>query len=243
MASSRLTPQHWDDLPFGEVLQAEIETTLAPWWPRIFGYHLLKVGCLSSQINSLQCSINRHFSLFDGEGSNIQADPHYLPLQQNSIDAVVSCFLLDFEQDPYQILREFDRVLINSGYVFIVGFNPISPAFVGKILPKYQGKLPWSGQFFMPSRVKDWLGLLGYQVLADERLMHHSLLGPVSRNNQTPWWQKTLANWLPSTGSVYVIVARKMTVPLTPVKDKAKVSAPNWSTAPSAGRTGLSKSK
>lgn len=243
MASSRLTPQHWDDLPFGEVLQAEIETTLAPWWPRIFGYHLLKVGCLSSQINSLQCSINRHFSLFDGEGSNIQADPHYLPLQQNSIDAVVSCFLLDFEQDPYQILREFDRVLINSGYVFIVGFNPISPAFVGKILPKYQGKLPWSGQFFMPSRVKDWLGLLGYQVLADERLMHHSLLGPVSRNNQTPWWQKTLANWLPSTGSVYVIVARKMTVPLTPVKDKTKVSAPNWSTAPSAGRTGLSKSK
>ncbi|MDD8058004.1 methyltransferase domain-containing protein [Shewanella metallivivens] len=243
MASSRLTPQHWDDLPFGEVLQAEIETTLAPWWPRIFGYHLLKVGCLSSQINSLQCSINRHFSLFDGEGSNIQADPHYLPLQQNSIDAVVSCFLLDFEQDPYQILREFDRVLINSGYVFIVGFNPISPAFVGKILPKYQGKLPWSGQFFMPSRVKDWLGLLGYQVLADERLMHHSLLGPVSRNNQTPWWQKILANWLPSTGSVYVIVARKMTVPLTPVKDKTKVSAPNWSTAPSAGRTGLSKSK
>ncbi|HBF48268.1 MAG TPA: methyltransferase type 11, partial [Shewanella frigidimarina] len=34
-------------------------------------------------------------------------------------------------------------------------------------------------------------------------------------------------------------VARKMTTPLTPIKDKSKVKAPNWSTAPSAGRNGL----
>jgi len=242
VANSTLVPQHWHDLPFGDILQAEIEAALAPWWPRIFGYHLLKVGALSSQINSLQCSIARHFSLFDGHGANIQADPHYLPVQQHTIDAVVSCFLLEFEQNPYQILREFDRVLISSGYVFIVGFNPVSPVFAGKILPKYQSKLPWNGQFFMPSRVKDWLGLLGYQVLADERLMHHSLLGPVGRQAEhQPWWQKSLANWLPSTGSVFVIVARKLTVPLTPIKDKSKINAPTWSTAPSAGRTSLSK--
>ncbi|MBB1438895.1 hypothetical protein H5202_09455 [Shewanella sp. SG41-4] len=99
----------------------------------------------------------------------------------------------------------------------------------------------------MPSRVKDWLGLLGYKVLADERLMYHSLLGQrglnipnqLRKSQQAPLWQKSIANWLPSTGSVYLIVARKMTVPLTPIKDKSKVKAPKWSTAPSAGRTGL----
>ncbi|MGP1720126.1 methyltransferase domain-containing protein [Shewanella frigidimarina] len=242
-----LKPLIWQDLPFGELLQAEIEAKLAPWWPRIFGYHFLKAGALSSQLNSLHCNIARHFSVYDGSDANIQADPHHLPVQQSAIDAVLSCFLLEFESDPYQILREFDRVLISSGYIFIVGFNPISPAFIGKILPKYQTKLPWNGQFFMPSRVKDWLGLLGYKVLADERLMYHSLLGQrgvstpnqPSKPQQAPLGQKSIANWLPSTGSVYLIVARKMTTPLTPIKDKSKVKAPNWSTAPSAGRNGL----
>ncbi|WP_137226950.1 class I SAM-dependent methyltransferase [Shewanella sp. MEBiC00475] len=244
-----LKPLIWQDLPYGELLQAEIEAKLAPWWPRIFGYHLLKVGALSSQLNSLQCNIARHFSVYDGVGASIQADTHYLPIQQNSIDAVLSCFLLEFESDPYQILREFDRVLIKSGYIFIIGFNPISPAFIGKILPKYQTQLPWDGQFFMPSRVKDWLGLLGYQVLADERFMYHSLLGQRGANMsyqankpyQSSWWQKSIATWLPSTGSVYLIVARKMTIPLTPIKDKAKLKTPNWSPAPSAGRSGLTQ--
>ena len=237
MTDSMLKPLVWQDLPFGEMLQAEIETELAAWWPRVFGYHLLKVGSLSSQLNSLHCNIARHFSVYDGLGASIQADPHYLPVQQSTIDTVLSCFLLEFEQDPYQILREFDRVLIRSGYIFIVGFNPISPAFIGKILPKYQTQLPWNGQFFMPTRVKDWLGLLGYQVLADERLIFHSLLGSQTKVlHQPPWWQKSIAHWLPSSGSVYLIVARKLTSPLTPIKDKSKIKAPNWSTAPSASR-------
>ncbi|MGX9459690.1 methyltransferase domain-containing protein [Shewanella sp. A14] len=237
-----LKPLMWHDLPFGELMQAEIEAKLAPWWPRIFGYHLLKVGALSGQLNSLHCNIARHFSIYDDISASIQADPHHLPIQQSSIDAVLSCFLLEFESDPYQILREFDRVLISSGYIFIVGFNPISPAFIGKILPKYQTTLPWNGQFFMPSRVKDWLGLLGYQVLADERFMYHSLLGQrVDNSPHQAFWQKSMANWLPSTGSVYLIVARKLTVPLTPIKDKSKVKAPNWSTAPTASRSGLTQ--
>ncbi|RPA36167.1 methyltransferase domain-containing protein [Shewanella vesiculosa] len=246
-----LKPLIWQDLPFGELLQTEIEAKLAPWWPRIFGYHLLKVGALSGQVNSLSCSITRHFSVYDATNASIQADPHHLPIQQSAIDTVLSCFLLEFESDPYQILREFDRVLISSGYIFIVGFNPVSPAFIGKILPKYQTQLPWSGQFFMPSRVKDWLGLLGYQVLADERLMYHSLLGQGADNRghqakkspQTPLWQKSIANWLPSTGSVYLIVARKMTTPLTPIKDKSKIKAPTWSPAPTAGRSGLTNTQ
>lgn len=56
--------------------------------------------------------------------------------------------LLEFETDPYKLLRETDRVLISGGYLFIIGFNPLSPAFMGKLLPRYQQKLPWSGRFY-----------------------------------------------------------------------------------------------
>lgn len=231
-------PYQWHQLPCGDEIQLAVEQQLANWWPRIFGYHLLKLGPLSHQVSSLHCNIARHFSIHDGEGASIIADPHHLPLNSGSMDAVLMSFLIEFEQDPYRLLREVDRVMISGGYIFICGFNPVSTAFVGKLLPKYQTKLPWSGQFFMPARVKDWLGLLGYQILQDERFIYHPLIGDIT---QGTWWQNRVERWLPGIGSVYLIVARKMESPLTPIREKKKARAPQWAPASTAGRTGHSK--
>lgn len=230
------TPMIWQDFACGEYIESELNLALKSWWPRLFGYHLLKLGPLSSAINSLHCQINYHFSLYQDSKASIYASPKHLPIQQNCIDAVLMTALLEYESDPYQILREVDRVIVSGGYVIIAGFNPISPAFFGKLMPEYQSELPWSGHFYMPSRVKDWLGLLGYQVLTDERLVYHHLL------TQCPskfGWHNRLQNWLPSTGGMYLIVARKLDSPYTLIRDKQKIKAPNWSTAPSAGRSGL----
>ncbi len=231
-------PQQWHQLPCGDEIQLAVEQRLASWWPRIFGYHLLKLGPLSHQISSLNCNISRHFSIHEEEGASIIADPHHLPLQSGSMDAVLMSFLIEFEQDPYRLLREVDRVMICGGYIFICGLNPVSTAFAGKLLPKYQTQIPWSGQFFMPARVKDWLGLLGYQILQDERFIYHPLIGDI---NQGSWWQNRLERWLPGIGSVYLIVARKMDSPLTPIREKKKARAPQWAQASTAGRTGHSK--
>lgn len=86
--------------------------------------------------------------------------------------------------------------------------------------------------------MKDWLGLLGYQVLADERLLYHHLMSDIVVDSI---WQHALQAWLPSSGSVYIIVARKMESPLTPIHEKQKVRQPNWATAPSAGRNSHAK--
>ena len=144
--------------------------------------------------------------------------------------------LLEFETDPYKILREVDRIIVSGGYIIIAGYNPISLAFLGKLLPKYQSNPPWNGNFFMPSRVKDWLNLLGYQIYGDERCVYDHLLSSASCSSSI---QIALEKWLPSTGSMYLIVAKKMDSPFTPIKDKQKVRAPNWSTAPTAGRAGM----
>ncbi|WP_076536328.1 class I SAM-dependent methyltransferase [Shewanella sp. UCD-KL21] len=231
-------PQSWQELPCGDEIQLALEQKLTDWWPRIFGYHLLKLGALSAQVSSLHCNIARHFSIHDAQGASIQADPHHLPLQTSTMDAVLMSFLMEFEHDPYRLLREVDRVMISGGYIFVCGFNPVSTAFMGKLLPKYQTQLPWCGQFFMPARVKDWLGLLGYQILQDERFIYHPLLGQM---NQGRWWQNRLEKWLPGVGSVYLIVARKMESPLTPIREKRKARTRQWATAPTAGRAGHSK--
>ncbi|WP_394201926.1 class I SAM-dependent methyltransferase [Shewanella waksmanii] len=223
----------WQDLPNGIVIQESIEERLAPWWPKVFGYHMLSIGPLSQQIEKPQLPIGKEFSLAPKSLVSVVGDYHHLPIQSSSIDAIVSSFLLEFDSDPYQLLRESDRVLIAGGYLFIIGFNPLSPVFTGKLFPAYQTKVPWCGHFFRPSRVKDWLGLLGYQVLADERLLYHHLMTEVHVGSI---WQHALEAWLPSSGSVYIIVARKLESPLTPIQEKQKVRQPNWATAPTAGR-------
>ncbi|WP_220767480.1 class I SAM-dependent methyltransferase [Shewanella sp. MBTL60-007] len=230
-----LKPYHWSELPNGPVIRESVEQTLSPWWPRIFGYYLLSLGPLSHKMAKTGVGINRKYSLFDEAQADIEGDYCQLPIQNASIDAVVMNFLLEFEADPYRLLREVDRVLISGGHLVITGFNPLSPMFFGKMLPKHQQEIPWCGRFFMPSRVKDWLGLLGYQVVADERILHHHLLGDVKVGNI---WSHALKSWLPSSGSVYVLVAKKLESPLTPIQVKRKVKRPNWSTAPSASRTG-----
>ena len=233
--STELKPEQWSDLPNGEALQQAVAKQLEDWWPRVFGYHLLKLGSLSAELSSMASPVAHHFSLSPSKGASIEGDFCHLPLQNAAIDAVVMSLLLEFEPDPYRILRETDRVLIAGGYLFIVGFNPLSPVFLGKLWPKYQDCLPWNGRFFMPSRVRDWLGLLGYQVVGDERLVYHPLMGDF---NQGKFFQQSLASWLPSAGSMYLIVARKLESPLTPIRDKRKVRQTNWTTAPTAGRSG-----
>lgn len=229
-----LKPETWQDLPNGEALQAAVARQLDYWWPRVFGYHLLKLGPLSAELSSMDSPVAHHFSLSPAQPASIEGDFCHLPLQNGVIDSVIMSLLLEFELDPYRILRETDRVLIAGGYLFIVGFNPLSPVFLGKMWPKYQAQLPWCGRFFMPARVRDWLGLLGYQIVSDERLVYHPLMGELSQGR---FLQQRLASWLPSTGSLYLIVARKLEFPLTPIKDKRKARQPQWSAAPTAGRS------
>lgn len=232
--SCKTKPDTWDDIPNGEVLARSVDAYMSTWFPRLFGYHFLKLGPLAAQMDSMKCSISHHFSMVDSPSATLCGDYTHLPLQNASIDAIAMQLLLEFEDDPYRILRETDRVLISGGYLFIVGINPLSTAFIGKLLPRYQNSLPWNGRFFTPSRVRDWLGLLGYQIVCDERSVYHSMIGTMA---QQSIWQESLAAWLPSAGSLYIIGARKLESPLTPIQAKRKVRQPQWSAAPTAGRS------
>ena len=37
-------PNSWQALPNGKVIKEAIEHELSFWWPKFFGYHLLKLG-------------------------------------------------------------------------------------------------------------------------------------------------------------------------------------------------------
>jgi len=130
---------------------------------------------------------------------------------------------LEFSLDPHHVIREANRVLIPNGYLVLTGFNPLSLAGLNRILPYRRSQTPWNEHFFTPMRVKDWLHLMGFEILADQRCLHSGLTGKVSKDSLQGNWHNFAKNYLPALGSVYVIVAKKRVLPLTPIKPKWQI--------------------
>lgn len=224
--SQNSPPYIWQQFPQGEFIRSQIEAAMAPYLERVFGYHLLKIGDLSTQINTSASPIKHQVAVASHPYlGGVVADIDDLPFAQNSVDGCILTQSLEYHDDPHHILRETHRVLIAGGTIIITGFNPISFCGAARIWPFNYKRLPWSGRFFTPARVKDWLDLLGFEVLADERFIYNSLSSSpgISRFE---WWGSACSKYLSSFGSVYLLVARKRVLPLTPIK-------PKWQRRPS----------
>lgn len=200
-------PVSWSDIPFGDQYRQALENQLRPWWPKMFGFHLLKLGHLSTEIQTKECLISHQFNVGENDPRfNLIAEPSALPFIENSIDACLMSHCLAYSHDPHWILREVDRVLMDDGWLIITGFNPFSLAGIAKLIPVIRKQQPYCSRFFPSVRVFDWLSLLNYEVL------YH-------RNCQViPWVnvERRINKSLGGIGVLSVIVARKRTYPLTP---------------------------
>jgi hypothetical protein len=65
--------------------------------------------------------------------------------------------------------------------------------------------------------VRDWLQLLGFEVLYEQRLFCSSMLSDTDSPSAVRAWAD---QYLSLFGAAYVMVARKRTLPLTPIKPK-----------------------
>jgi len=222
-------PNSWKALSQGEQIRVELENACAPLVERIFGYHFVRLGSLSSDINIPNCSIKHVVNITDveHEKTSVRGISRELPLQQNSVDAFLLAAELDFAQDPHQILREVNRAITANGQLIIAGFNPYSLAGVLKYLPINRENLLHQGRFFTSARIKDWLQLLGFEIVEQEYVMYSSLFAnkrflPASK------LQLFCKRYLPAFSSMYILVARKREIPLSTIKPKWKVKKPNF---------------
>jgi|TARA_B110000196_G_C21135654_1_gene660940 SAM-dependent methyltransferase len=217
-------PTSWQNLPNGELIVANINQTLAPWWPKFFGYHLLKIGALSGEIDSSQSPIKHQLTLSEqAQKCNLVGDIDDLPLLEHSVDVCVLLHALEFSLDPHHVVREANRVLIPNGYLVITGFNPFSLAGLNQFIPYRRNKTPWNERLFSPMRVKDWLHLMGFEIQLDKRFLHSTLARQVTQGVISNHWHNIASRYFPSLGSVYVIVAKKRVLPLTPIKAKWQI--------------------
>jgi SAM-dependent methyltransferase len=165
-----------------------------------------------------------------------------LPFAAQSLDLLVLPHALEFADDPHQVLREAERVLIPEGQLIITGFNPaslwgarqaIGRAFDAPFLPK-------AGQFLPLPRLKDWLKLLGFEV-------HRGRFGCYRPPFRSYKWLERFSfmeqagdRWWSVCGAIYMVSAIKR-VPgmrlIGAIKKERKPAAAQL--APTAQRSGV----
>ena len=215
----------WFESPLGkELLNAEAES-LDDVLGDLFGYHLLQVGC-PGKLNLARASRTlRQFSV-DLEYSSSEcgaclAEPEYLPILSDCIDVAILPHTLEFCADPYQTLREIDRVLIAEGHLVICGFNPMSHWGVRRFVER-KGRAPWSGRFLRLGVLREWLSVLGFEL---RRVEHFFYAPPLSKPKLAKPFtlldRSGLRRW-PILAGGYLILARKRVSTITPIK-------PRWS--------------
>jgi len=236
----------WFGSPSGVRLEGVEKAILRRFVEDLFGYYLVNIENYVDKSNHLDsCSIRNKFSLnvFPAdENADLYALGEQLPLQSDSLDAVVLRHILDFAVDPQRVLREVERILIPEGRVLIVGFNPLSLWGVWRLFLRWRGRVPWCGHFLSYRRVADWLGLLGFDI---EYTDVAAFAPPVPEK-----WQRRLGFlerlgrriW-PMLAGVYVIRAVKRVSTVTPVGQRwqgLRVLSPGGVVEPSA-RDGLTQ--
>jgi SAM-dependent methyltransferase len=209
-----LTPiTDWLQLSNGQYLQAQTQQLVNNAISHCFGYHLLKLGQLSTQLKTDKCPIRHQINCAEnGPDIGLRSDLNHLPFQDSTIDLCILVHELDFSSDPHQLLREIDRVLTLDGTLIISGYNPYS-LFGCKTLLTPQDN--HTARLFAPNRVIDWLHLLGFEI---KQKQHFDYISPQPKTHLSKLIESIGQRYFSFFCSVYFIVAKKQCTPMTPIK-------------------------
>jgi SAM-dependent methyltransferase len=211
-----------------ECERRELDEVLA----NLFGYYLVQVGT-AMDAYLLEASRIRHQVIVDNAWpvepcralpvhvASLCGKPHGLPVQSDSVDVVLLPHTLEFTPSPHEVLREAERVLVAEGHVVILGFNPWSLWGLWRLLRRRRRQhVPWHGAFRGMYRLKDWLSLLGFDIVQAHTYFYRPPLQHVVMMRRLEWFERLGRRWWPFLGGAYLIVAKKRVTTLTPIKPR-----------------------
>ena len=211
--------RRWLDSPPGRYLlaweQAQLDVAVAD----VFGYHALQCG--EPAIDALRANRMPHRFAALMPDDPLPVDPartalrmehaEELPFDTQSLDLVVLPHVLEFAQDPHQVLREVDRVLRPEGRLIVTGFNPVSLWGLRHLLPAgvVAPFVPRAGHLIGVPRLRDWCKLLSF----DTERARYGCWRPPCRTqlwlDRTRFLERAGDRWWPICGAVYLVAATK----------------------------------
>lgn len=219
---------HWQKLrafwssPLGQIFINTEQAFIKKNIDNLFGYHLLLLGepqfinCVLDTAILHRVWIHTEISKQENN-SPLRARQDKLPILGDSIDLVYLAHCLEFSNNPHEILREAYRVLIPEGHVLICGFNPWSFWGVWRYGVRYLNQVPWDGRFISVARLKDWLALLGFDVVQIQKCFFRPPIKNVLWLQRLSWLEKVGSLCMPFFGGDYIVIARKRVEVLTPI--------------------------
>jgi SAM-dependent methyltransferase len=205
------------------VLEAE-KKFLSSLLANYYGKQALLIGTPHQQV-LLKSSVVPHHVLLSPllshvhrkDTASIESELNELPIASGSIDLVVLPHILEYYDNPRQLLAESCRIVKPEGHIVICGFNPYSLWGIRWLLSNKKN-VPWSGNFIKPTLAKAWLALADFKLIKQTTLFYRP---PMSYEKL---YQKLkFMEWLGRKlhlpwGGVYVLVAQAKVIPLTPIK-------------------------
>ncbi len=205
--SNHHTFSDWLGSTYGQYLlereQAFFDQSVAD----VFGFHAMQLGL--PEYDLLRSSrIPLRVTAGAAPGVQVALDVDELPFASDSLDLVLLPHVLEFTEHPHEILREVERALLPGGHVIITGFNPRSLWGLRRAMGA-KHEYPWCGKFIALPRIKDWLALLGFEVVAGRFACYAPPLANPAWLGRLRFMEPAGDRWWAVCGGVYFLKAVK----------------------------------
>lgn len=213
------TEQTWLQTPLGEYLLEQEQALFDGAVADLFGFNAVQMGM--PEVDLLRnCRIPFRIRAASQGNVMLRCDSEQLPFAAASADLLLLPHVLEFSAHPHNTLREAERILLPEGHLVLSGFNPLSLWGVRRLLGKDK-VFPWQGRFVPLLRIKDWLALLGFEVVAGRMGCYAPPLHKESWLQRSRFMDGAGDRWWPMLGGVYFLVAKKRVVGMRLIR-------PNW---------------
>ncbi len=216
----------WLAGPFGRLLIEAERRQLAAALEDVFGVHCIQIGHWGPPDSFLPLARIPRRGLVAEPGARGDCVSHAasLAIQTLSVDAVLLPHTLEYEPEPHEVLREVERVLVGEGHVLILGFEPGGPWALRHYVSR-QGFPPGLTRLLSRGRLRDWLRLLGFDVVEIRRFVHVLPVEALSSGAFARGLERVGGRLDGRLGSVYLLKARKRVYSMTPIRPRRR-SAP-----------------
>lgn len=222
------TPQ-WLRTPLGERVHALERKLLSEALSQVFGWQLLQIGewggsdaLLADARTQRKAVLARRFDQ-PSDGMRICSRTDTLAIASDSIDAVLLPHTLEYESDPHELLREVERILLGDGHVIVLGFRAFSGWGCRHLLAS-SGFPPGTERLIGERRLRDWLKLLGFEIVDARRYLFTWPWGAAAPRTQR-FLETVGEQFWPLFAGAYLMKARKRVYAVTPIRPRWKTRA------------------
>jgi SAM-dependent methyltransferase len=214
----------WLRTPLGQRVYALERKAAAEALAQVFGWQMLQIGLWGDDDGLIAEGRTQRRTVLAWHGERRESRPgtirsrtDALAIQSDSVDAVVLPHTLEYEPEPHEILREVGRILSGEGHLVVLGFRPLSSWGLRHLFAK-DGFPPGLERLIGEGRLRDWLKLLGFEVV-DARRYLFTLPWGSSVSSQS-FFERTGAHLWPLFAGGYLLKARKRVYTLTPIRPR-----------------------